>query len=193
MDLATSYNNIGGVYDSQGQYQEALSYYEKSREIQERLGLEVDLATSYNNIGGIYRSQGQYQEALSYYEKSREIQERLRLEVDLARSYNNIGIVYYFLKNYEKAEKYVSRAIQIWEKIGHIDLNTVRQNLEIIQKSQRDSNITPPYENGISQRGVYLQDFPIVKLHQIGQRTKLRPRRQYFVIKRTTKRRKIMR
>ncbi|CAF5132424.1 unnamed protein product, partial [Rotaria magnacalcarata] len=29
-DLATSYNNIGGVYDSMGEYSKALEFYEKS-------------------------------------------------------------------------------------------------------------------------------------------------------------------
>ncbi|CAF4329418.1 unnamed protein product, partial [Rotaria magnacalcarata] len=35
-DLATSYSNIGGVYDSMGEYSKALSYLEKSLIIKQK-------------------------------------------------------------------------------------------------------------------------------------------------------------
>lgn len=74
-DVATSYNNIGGVYDSQGDYAKALENYERSLKI--RLGIfgedHPDVATSFNNIGAIYNSQGDYERALENYEKALKI------------------------------------------------------------------------------------------------------------------------
>ncbi len=35
-DLATSYNNIGGVYRNMGEYSKALSYYERALDIWQR-------------------------------------------------------------------------------------------------------------------------------------------------------------
>ena len=50
--LATSYNNIAGVYKNMGEYSKALSSYERSLEIR-KVALppnHPDLAASYNNI-----------------------------------------------------------------------------------------------------------------------------------------------
>ncbi|CAF1465947.1 unnamed protein product [Adineta ricciae] len=58
-DLATSYNNIGLVYDHMGDYAKALQYYEK--------------ATSYNNIGLVYGAMGDYAKGCIFLERGREI------------------------------------------------------------------------------------------------------------------------
>ncbi|CAF4264442.1 unnamed protein product, partial [Rotaria sordida] len=54
-DLATSYNNIGLVYDNMGEYSNALSSYERSLEIR-KIALppnHPDLASSYLGIGNV--------------------------------------------------------------------------------------------------------------------------------------------
>ena len=57
-DLATSYNNIGGVYKNTGEYSKAFSYYEKAVEILQKTlpANHPSLATSYSNIGGVYKN-----------------------------------------------------------------------------------------------------------------------------------------
>ena len=54
--VATSYNNIGSIYDSQGDYASALEWYWKALEIREKVfGTEhPDVAISYSNIGSVY-------------------------------------------------------------------------------------------------------------------------------------------
>ena len=54
------------LYDSQGQYGEALGYYQQSLAIRQEIGDRAVEGSSLNNIGGIYNSQGQYGEALGY-------------------------------------------------------------------------------------------------------------------------------
>ena len=56
-DTATSYNNIGSIYNNMGDNKKALEYYELSLNIRKKiLGEEhPDTATSYNNIGLIYK------------------------------------------------------------------------------------------------------------------------------------------
>ena len=63
--MATTYNNMGNVYVSQGQYDKALEMYNKSLKISlAALGEDhPDVATTYN-MGEVYRSQGQYDKAL---------------------------------------------------------------------------------------------------------------------------------
>jgi tetratricopeptide (TPR) repeat protein len=56
-DLAASYNNIGNVYDSQGQYEEALELQTKSLDINTRIhggDNHLSVAASYNGLGNVY-------------------------------------------------------------------------------------------------------------------------------------------
>jgi len=79
VNVATSYNKIGTVYHKQGQYAEALEYWQKSLAIRIRvLGHDhVDVVALYNNIGSVYKAQGQYAEALEYHQKSLAIRIRV--------------------------------------------------------------------------------------------------------------------
>ena len=78
-DVAKSYLGIGNVYDSQGQYERALEYYQKALEIDIKVSGQdhLDVAKSYNNIGLVYNTQGKYEEALEYYQKSLDIKIRV--------------------------------------------------------------------------------------------------------------------
>ena len=98
-DTATSYNNIAGVYFSQGDYPKALEWYQKASAIIEKvLGKKhPDTATTYNNIAGVYFSQGHYPKALGWYQKALAIRETElgKEHPDTATTYNNIASVYY--------------------------------------------------------------------------------------------------
>ena len=98
-NVATSYNNIGFVYSSQGDYVKALEMYQQSLKIRVAIFGEnhPDVATSYNNIGTVYYSQGDYAKALEMYQRSLKIRLAILGEnhPDVAGSYNNIGFVYF--------------------------------------------------------------------------------------------------
>ena len=121
-ETATSYNNIGLVYDNQGNYAKALEYYEKSLAIDLKVFGENHAATamSYNNIGAVYAQQGNYAKALEYYEKSLAIDLKVFGEnhPDTAMSYNNIGGVYYDQGNYAKALEFLNKALAIKLKVS---------------------------------------------------------------------------
>ena len=119
-NTAVSYNNIGEVYNEQGDYDKALEYHQKALLIREKvLGTEYpETATSYNNIGVVYRKQGKYDKAWECHRKAMDIREKvLGIEhPDTAISYNSMGVVYDEIGNYEKALEYYFKAIKIVEK-----------------------------------------------------------------------------
>ncbi|CAF1541544.1 unnamed protein product, partial [Didymodactylos carnosus] len=123
--MSTFYNNIGLVYNDQGQYSQALKYYEQSLEIRlKTLGPNHSIvAITYNNIGGVYNDQGEYSQALKYYEQSLEI--RLKIlgpnHPSVAKTYNNIGTVYKDQGEYSQALKYYEQSLEI-------DLTTLGPN-----------------------------------------------------------------
>ncbi|CAF3849355.1 unnamed protein product [Adineta steineri] len=140
-DKANIYHQLGRIKDSQEEYQEALSYYEKALAIrQQSLPLNhPDLGASYSNIGVVYDNMGDYLRALSNYEKALAIrQQSLPLNhPDLGSSYNSIGLVYENMGNYLKARSFYERAVQIGQQslaANHPNLEQWRKNLENIKK-----------------------------------------------------------
>lgn len=63
-------NNIGYIYDNQGDIVKALYYYDRSLKINKEIGNKFGVAQSLNNIGVIYDNQGNISKALDYYDKS---------------------------------------------------------------------------------------------------------------------------
>jgi tetratricopeptide (TPR) repeat protein len=144
-NTAITYNNIGFVYDNQGDYPKALAFYQKALKIREKvLGIEhPDTATTYNNIGGVYYIQGDYPKALEFYQKALKIQEKvLGIEhPDTATTYNNIGFVYHTQGDYPKALEFYQKALKIKEKvlgIEHPDTARTYNNIGAVYGTQGD-------------------------------------------------------
>lgn len=70
--LVFFYNQIGIAKHYQGEFQEALVFYSKRLEIEEKFLFPnpPGLATTYNNIASIHSSIGNYPKALEFYEKT---------------------------------------------------------------------------------------------------------------------------
>ena len=64
--IATSLNNIGGIYDKQGDIPMALEFFLKSLKIQEEIGEKAGIAYSLNNIGAVELGLGKLTSALNY-------------------------------------------------------------------------------------------------------------------------------
>ena len=133
------FHQFGMIHARQGNYNEAVEYYEKSLEIYKKSLPEnhPSLAASYNNIGSVYKSMGEYSKALEYYEKSLEISEKSLPEnhPSLATSYNNIGLVYDSMGEYSKALEYYEKSLEISEKslpATHPDLATSYNNIGLV-------------------------------------------------------------
>ena len=106
-DQGRHYHHLGYIKDAQGDYPEALSFYERALEIWKKSlpATHPNLATSYNNIGRVYDNMGEYSKALSSLERALEIWKKSlpANHPSLATSYNNIGMVYDNMGEYSKA------------------------------------------------------------------------------------------
>ena len=88
--IAASYLNIGNVYKSQSNYEEALKNYFASLKVRKEIGDKKGIANSYNNIGTVYSDQGNYAEALKNYVLALEIRKEIGDENGLGTSANII-------------------------------------------------------------------------------------------------------
>ena len=118
---ARLYYNLATVYYSQGNYDDALYFYNKTLFIRENvLGLDhPDTASTYNKIAIVYRAQGNYDDALAFYKTALAIREKvLGFEhPDTASTYNNMAVVYRAQGNNQEAQKFFEKALAIREKV----------------------------------------------------------------------------
>ncbi|MBU4343974.1 MAG: tetratricopeptide repeat protein [Desulfobacteraceae bacterium] len=122
-DYGEAYNNIGMAYDSKGEYDRAIEYYQKALEIGiKKLGPEhPSVATRYNNIGLAYNSKGEYDRAIEYLQKALKIDiKKLGPEhPNVAVVYNNIGEAYRSKGEYDRAIEYYQKSLKInLKKLG---------------------------------------------------------------------------
>ena len=96
---AISLNHIGVVYDYQGNYETALSYYLKALKINEELNDRKSIAAGLNNVGIIHYYQGENYKAFDYYMQALKIRKELGDEKGIAVSLNNIGLVHRAIGN----------------------------------------------------------------------------------------------
>ncbi|CAF1463574.1 unnamed protein product [Adineta steineri] len=139
---ASIYHQLGIIKDDQGEYQEALPYFEKSLAIFQKThpSNHHRLGTSYNNIGLVYHSMGDYPKALSSHEKAITIRQQSLPpnNPDLGASYNNIGMVYDSMGDYPKALSYYEKALEIQRESlppNHPDLTASYNNIGIVYHS----------------------------------------------------------
>jgi tetratricopeptide (TPR) repeat protein len=128
-EKAPIYGQLGSVKYNQGEYQEAITFYEKALAVQQQSipPNHPDLAISYMGIGSVFYSMGAYPKALEYYEKALVIQQQSLPpnHPSLASSYNNIGAVYEDMGDYPKALSSHEKALAIKQQLlppNHPDL-----------------------------------------------------------------------
>jgi CHAT domain-containing protein/Tfp pilus assembly protein PilF len=116
-DVAIDYNGLGAAYQDKGDYDRAISYYEKALAIRLKALSPVhpDVASSYNNLGLAYNYKGDYDRAISYYEKALAVKFKALGpgHPDVATSYNNLGGAYDDKGDYSRAISYFKKALAI--------------------------------------------------------------------------------
>ena len=91
--MATSYHHLGILAQDRGDYEEAARQYQRSLDINERLGDQAGMATSYHQLGILAQDRGDYEEAARQYQRSLDINERLGNQAGMATSYSQLGIL----------------------------------------------------------------------------------------------------
>ncbi len=109
---------IGSAYDSLGEKQKALDYFNQVLSLLSKLKNRQIEGTVKFTIGKIHADLSQYQQALEFYNQAlpvyREIGDRLGQAITL----NNIGKLYHARGEYQQALQYYNQAVPILEDLG---------------------------------------------------------------------------
>uniref|UniRef100_UPI00359324A4 tetratricopeptide repeat protein n=1 Tax=Persicitalea sp. TaxID=3100273 RepID=UPI00359324A4 len=111
-------NSLGVVHFSQGQYAQALTYYQQNLVIAQEIGDRSVEGAMLNNIGSIYSRQGQYMQALTYYQQNLVIAQEIGDWSSEGVALNNIGSIYSRQGQYEQALTYYQQSLAIAQEIG---------------------------------------------------------------------------
>ena len=117
---ATTLNNIGAVYNSQGEHRKALSYYQQGLDIRKKLQDLTGEGESLHNIGELYDNLGQYGQALEFYQQALTIAQKQGEHRGEVITINGIGGIYSNLGQYQKALNYYQQALAIAKEVGDL-------------------------------------------------------------------------
>ncbi len=115
-DLA---NEIGQMYYEQGNYPEAINYYNQALDLSQRSNYGKGIAGSYNNLGMVKEVQGNYTEAINNLFSSLKGWEAIHDQEHVAATYINIAIIYMDEKNYTDALININKALILCKNSGN--------------------------------------------------------------------------
>lgn len=116
--LGDAYNNLGGVENVKGNYNEAIDYYLKSFLYRQQIKDTIGMGNTLSNIGVMYRKLSEFEKALEYYQKALNIKEKLNNPSEVLHTLNNIGSLFYFQQNHPKAKEYYTKSLEKAKQIS---------------------------------------------------------------------------
>jgi len=115
---ASSYRNIGSVYQSERKFREAEEHYLRSLQLYTQLENIEGQAGCCNNLGGLYAEQVKFEQALEYYLKSEQYYRKIN-SPELFLVIYNIGLLMEDLGDYEQAFHEYFKALSIARAQSH--------------------------------------------------------------------------
>ncbi len=108
---------LGDAFQKKGDYNQAMSYYEKSLFLSKKYSFLNTVSLLLNRIGIIHLNKGNYPEALSKFYDARKTAESDNNMELVGATLSNIGIVHFQQGNFTEAEKDYQERLRIAEKI----------------------------------------------------------------------------
>ncbi len=149
--VISSLNNLALLYESMGEYEKALLYYQRAfKTVEKALKPEHPcVATTLNNLAGLYENIGEYEKALTLYQRVLKIREEvLGLQhPDVAETLNGFAGLCSSMGEYNKALPLYQRALEIREEVlglQHLDVANSLNNLAVLYENMGD------YEKALS-------------------------------------------
>lgn len=138
----TTLHQIGLVYNSRNEYQQASDYYQRALAVQWDVSDGAGARVTLYRIGRIYDRLGDYEQALDYYQQALAIRQELSEDKQHSTTcrdrawqgitFEGIGKVYQRLEDYQQSLDYYQQALAIQQELS----------------SCADQDIPPSYDRG---------------------------------------------
>ena len=114
---AVAYGNLGVVYQTRGELDQAIDYHCKALAIHEVLGSKEGMANQYGNLGVVYQIRGELDQAIDYHRKALALDEELGSKEGMAVTYGNLGNIYQIRGKLDQAIGFYHKALVLFEAL----------------------------------------------------------------------------
>jgi tetratricopeptide (TPR) repeat protein len=111
-------HNLGVLYQSLGDYDEAHRLYEQSLEIKKEFGDRSGIAMTLHQLGMLAYLQGDYKKARSKYEESLYIAKELGNKPGIASTLHNMGAISQDQGDYAEARRLYEQSLEMNKELG---------------------------------------------------------------------------
>ncbi len=113
-----SYNKIATIWWEHNYYPLAAEYYNKSLEINKRLGNANGIAMINSNLALIYADNGDYEKALEYFDKTLSIRKSRKEKIGVIAARINMSVVLNNLKRYDESIQHLGKALDVAREVN---------------------------------------------------------------------------
>lgn len=136
---SSAFANLAVSLSKEGQFEEALTYFTKTIQIQKELNNKSALSITYGYIGHCYANRGNYKLALENYQRCLDIEVETENKKGQSTTLNNIAIMFESQGNITKALEYHERSLKIREEMGdEKKIAIALNNIALIYQNQGD-------------------------------------------------------
>ena len=118
MGEGTTLNNLGTLYHAQGQYAQALNFFQQALVIVREVGNRMGEGTTLNNLGVLSHNRGQHPQALDFYQQALVVQREVGDRAGEGTTLNNLGDLYLTQRQYAQALNFFQQALSIHREVG---------------------------------------------------------------------------
>ncbi|MBI3510581.1 MAG: tetratricopeptide repeat protein [Bacteroidetes bacterium] len=142
--VASALNNLGIVYENEGDYEKAADCYLRSIRIKEETKNMHGLAATYSNLGEVFDVENNYEKASYYYNKSLQIAISIKDTQSIMNCYLNTGVIESEKNNDENAVTYFQKCLHLAFLAGdsssladaYSNIGVVRQDQNILDSAE---------------------------------------------------------
>jgi predicted ATPase len=136
---ARALDGAGNLAETQGDYGQAIAFYEEALALRRGLGDKQGIAGSLNDLGNVAYWQGDYGRALALHEQSLALKRELGDRSDIAISLNNLGLAAYRQGDYDRAAALYEESLALKRALGNTrGIAVSLHNLGAVASSQAD-------------------------------------------------------
>jgi two-component system, NtrC family, sensor kinase len=136
----------GNAYQTKGDFEKALEYYEKAEVLAEKINYTKSLPGILGNIGLVYMNQGNYPVALQKFYTSMQRAEAAGDKLVVRSNLNNIGTIHFYQGKMNEAEEAYRKTLSISEQIADTD-NIILAYNNIGEVNLEQHNTTAALQN----------------------------------------------
>ena len=89
--VALSYYQLGRIYSDWGKYEQAVDYFQQSKDIYQQLSLDKNIARQWSWLANCYRDSKDYKKAIEFCKKSLALYQQLSQDESVARQYRKLA------------------------------------------------------------------------------------------------------